>query len=73
MLTMACSVSHFVACKAQRGKIRGGNTDVDGVSAFCLIKSCQEKELIVLATTDKVSEAGKKKKKKKASFVMSTI
>lgn len=66
MLTIACSVSHFVACKAQRGKIRGGNTEVDGVSAFCPIKSCQEKELIVLATTDKVSEAGKKKKKKPA-------
>lgn len=34
---------------------------VHEVSAFCPIKACQGKELIVLAITEKISEAGKKR------------
>ncbi len=55
MLTMAHSVSYYVARKAQRGTMAGGWHRE--VSAFCPIKARQEKKLIVLATTNKISEA----------------
>lgn len=60
MLIMAHSVSYYVARKAQRGTMTGGWHRE--VHAFCPIKARQEKKLIVLATTDKKSEASEKKR-----------